>query len=485
MRPRRAVKEGGFVSNNDLCFLPAVELAQRIREKDVSAVEVMTAHLEQIERVNPKVNAIVTLAAEQAMDQARRADEALAKGESVGPLHGLPMVHKDLLVTKGIRTTFGSPIYKDYVPDHDNLMIERMKNAGGISIGKSNTPEFGAGAQTFNAVFGETRNPYDLSKTCGGSSGGSAVALACGMVPVADGTDMGGSLRIPAAFCNVVGLRPSMTRVPIWPTPAAWSPLQVDGPMGRTVQDVAMLLKVIAGPDPRAPMASTESVDSFAGPLERDFKGVRIAWSPDLGGLPVEQSVKDAIAASIPVLRDLGCEVVEAVPDFSDADEVFTTLRAWQFELHYGHLLEEHRDLMKETVIWNIGEGQKVTGPALGRAERLRTELYHRVRTFMETYEFLVLPVTPVPPFPVEQQYVTEIAGVKLETYIDWLRTCYFITITGLPAISVPCGFTADGLPVGVQIVGRPHADWSVLQLGYAFQEATRFWTKRPAVATA
>lgn len=472
-----------MAAHDDICFMPAVDQAEAVRKKHISAAELMRAHLDQIERINPKVNALVTMVSEdEAMSRAREADEALARGDETGPLHGLPMVHKDLLVTKDITTTFGSPIYRDYVPDHDNLMIERLKGAGAISLGKSNTPEFGAGAQTFNAVFGETLNPYDLEKTCGGSSGGSAVALATGMVPVADGTDMGGSLRIPAAFCNIVGLRPSMNRVPIWPTVSAWSPLQVDGPMGRTVQDVALAMSVIAGPDGKAPMASTESADIFRRPLDRDFKGTKIAWSRDMGGLPMDRRIVKAMEAQIPTFTDMGIHVEEATPDFTDADEVFRALRAWHFEMNFGRLLETNKDQLKDAVIWNIEEGLQLTGPALARTERLRTALYHRVRTFLEEYEFLILPVTAVPPFDVKQQYVEEIDGIKMETYIDWLRTCYFITVTGLPAASVPCGFTDEGLPVGMQIVGRPHDDFGVLQLAYAFQEATEFWKQRPAV---
>ncbi len=271
-----------------VCFLPAVELARLIREGELSAVEVMEAHLSQIERVNPEVNAIVTLLPERALEEARRADAALARGEGIGPLHGLPVAHKDLFWTKGVRTTFGSPIFENFVPKADALIVERLKRAGAISVGKTNTPEFGAGSQTFNEVFGATLNPYDTSKTCGGSSGGAAVALACGMVPLADGSDMGGSLRNPAAFCNVVGLRPSPGRVPSWPSQTSWSPLSVEGPMARTVRDAALMLSAIAGPDRRSPISISEPPGRFAGPLERDFSGVRVAWSPDLGGPPLE-----------------------------------------------------------------------------------------------------------------------------------------------------------------------------------------------------
>lgn len=466
----------------EIVFLTAQEMVRLIQAGELSALEVMEAHLAQIQRVNPKVNAIVTLVAEQALDGARKADQALARGAPLGPLHGLPVAHKDLVETKGIRTTYGSPIFKEHVPDFDALIVERLKAAGAITVGKTNTSEFGAGSQTFNPVFGPTRNPYDLSKTCGGSSGGAAVALACGMVPIADGSDLGGSLRNPASFCNVVGFRPSPGRVPTWPTPSAWFPLTVEGPMARTVQDVALMLSAVAGPDPRCPISIAEPGERFSGPLGRDFNGVRVAWSRDLGGLPVEPGVSKVLETHLHVFQDLGCLVEEAQPNMSDADEVFRVWRAWRFELSHGTLLQEHRHLMKETVIWNIDEGRKLTGPQVGRAELKRTALYHRVRQFMERYEFLLLPVSQVLPFPVEKEYVTEINGVPMHTYLDWMRSCYYITVTGLPAISVPCGFSPDGLPVGLQIVGRHQEDLGVLQLAYAFQEATGFWKRRPPI---
>lgn len=265
--------------SHELCFLPAVELARLLREKQISAREIMSAHLAQVERVNPKVNAIVTLAAEQAQAESERADAVRMRGEILGPLHGLPIAHKDLQPTRGLRTTFGSPIYKDFVPESDSLVVERLKNAGAISFGKTNVPEFGAGSQTFNPVFGATRNPYDLTKTSGGSSGGAAAALACGMTPIADGSDMGGSLRNPAGFCNVVGLRPSPGRVPSWPSELGWLTMAVDGPMARTVADTALILSALAGPDDRSPISLTEPGESFAVPLKRDFKGTRLAWA--------------------------------------------------------------------------------------------------------------------------------------------------------------------------------------------------------------
>ncbi len=471
-----------MIANTEICFLPATELARRIRAKQLSAVEVLEAHLAQIERVNPRVNAIITLVADQALDQARTADAALARGDAVGPLHGLPIAHKDLMETKGIRTTSGSPIYANHVPDHSALIVERIQRAGAITIGKTNVPEFGAGSQTFNPVFGATLNPYDTSKTCGGSSGGAAVALACGMIPIADGSDMGGSLRNPAGYCNVVGLRPSPGRVPSWPTQLGWNTLSVDGPMARTVADVALLLSAIAGPDPRSPIALAEPGSRFAQSLDRDFRGARVAWSCDLGGLPLDPRVTAAIDAQRYTFEALGCVVEDGEPDLADADEIFKILRAWSFESSLGELLRTQRDQLKDTIIWNIEAGARLSGPDIARAERQRTALYQRMREFMATHEFLICPVSQVPPFDVTLPYIREINGVPMETYIDWMRSCYYISVTGHPAISVPCGFTPEGLPVGVQIVGRHQDELGVLQLAYAFEQATELWKRRPAI---
>ncbi|HWQ39267.1 MAG TPA: amidase [Burkholderiales bacterium] len=471
------------MSSADLCFLPAVELARLIREREVCAVEVMQAHLETIERVNPRVNAIVTLLPERALAGAREIDARLARGEVIGPLAGLPVAHKDLVPTKGIRTTFGSPIYRAFVPDVDAIIVERLRAAGAVTIGKTNTPEFGAGSQTFNPVFGATRNPYDLERTCGGSSGGAAVALACGMMPIADGSDLGGSLRNPASFCNVFGLRPSAGRVPHWPALSAWFPLSVLGPMARTAQDAALMLSAIAGPDPRSPICIEEPGERFAAALERDFRGVRIAWCRDFGGLPFEPEVLRVTESGLGVLESLGCVVEEATPDFRDADEIFRVMRAWHFELCYGELLDTGRALMKDTVVWNIEQGRKLSGAQVAAAERARTQLFHRMRRFMDNCAFLVAPVSQVLPFDLSLPYVSQIGGVRLETYIDWMKSCYWVSVTGQPAASVPCGFSAGGLPVGIQIVGRYRDDFGVLQLAHAFEQATGFWKQKPPLA--
>lgn len=466
----------------EICFSSATELLRRLRAKELSAREVMQAHLAQIERCNPRLNAIVTLHAGEALEAAGRADDALLRGEPTGALHGLPVAHKDSFFTRGMRTTFGSRIYRDLVPEQDSVIVERQRRAGAIAIGKTNVPEFAAGAQTFNDVFGVTRNPYDPSKTCGGSSGGAAVALACGMVPLADGSDLGGSLRNPANFCNVVGLRPSIGRVAQWPNDDAWNILSVSGPMARCVDDVALLLDVISGPDPRDPIAFPDDGTCSGTLPERDFSGTQVAWSADLGGLPVERAVTDVLAAQRPAFAALGCTIEEATPSLSAADEAFQTLRAILFVNSFGGLVEQHRELFKETIVSNVELGQRLTGTQVARAVKLRTEVFARMQRFMQRYEFLIAPVNQVIPFPVEQPYPTQIEDVAMHSYMDWLRSCSVITVTGHPAISVPCGFTPEGLPVGVQVVGRYRDERGLLQFARAFERATRTGLRRPAL---
>jgi len=467
----------------DLCELTACELARRIRRKELSAREALTAHLDRIALANPRLNAIVTLTADQAMLHAAAADERLARGEVVGPLHGVPVAHKDLLLTRGLRTTFGSPLFADFVPDQDSLIVERLHDAGAITIGKTNTPEFGAGSQTFNPVFGATLNPYDATKTCGGSSGGAAVALACGMLPLADGTDMGGSLRNPASFCAVVGLRPSPGRVPAWPAADAWSTLSVDGPMARTVSDAALMLSAIAGPDQRSPIALGDPGRAFAPPLDRDLRGVRVAWWTSLGGAPVDPLVRSVVNAQRGVFEALGCRVTDAEPDFTDFDGVFKVVRAVAFLTSVSPRIGGRRDLVKDTILWEIDRGTRLTANEIASALARRSELYQRMLRFMERHDCFVLPTVQVPPFSIDQPYPTEIYGVRMETYIDWMKSCYFISIVGHPAISVPCGFTDDGLPIGLQIVGRHHDDRGVLEIAHAFEQA-RGIKPRPPISS-
>ena len=449
----------------EICFLPATELARALGARELSAREVLDAHREQIERWNPLVNAIVTTTFERAKAQAYAADEALARGEPAGPLHGLPIAHKDLVDTAGIRTTYGSPVFADNVPEVDEPFVTRVREAGAILVGKTNTPEFGAGSHTFNPVFGLTRNPYDPSVSAGGSSGGAAAALACGMVPIADGSDLGGSLRNPASFCNVVGFRPTLV-------PPADDPLDLstDGPMARTVDDVALLLGVMTG-------AGDQAIPGG------DVAGSAVAWAPSFGGaMPVDPVVSATVASVRGVVEELGCAVTDAAPDLRGAREAFLTLRARTYALGLGELLAEHRDEIKPTVVWNIEQGLALGTEDVERAVARRDDVRAAAAAFFDTYDVLVVPVSQVPPFDVELEYPTEVAGTHMETYVDWMESCWSITVLGAPAISVPCGFTDDGLPIGMQIVGPPGADAAVLQFARAFERATDVGAIRPTV---
>ena len=469
------------MDSTSICEMTALQMRAEIAAGHLSARDVVQAHLDRIEQWNPKVNAIVTLDADGALARAAQADAAQAAGKPLGLLHGLPVAHKDSFLTAGMRTTYGSPVFRDFVPTRDSLPVARQRAAGAITLGKTNLPEFGAGSHTFNTVFGATRNPYDRHRTAGGSSGGAAAALATRMLPLADGTDMGGSLRNPAGFCNVVGLRPSPGRVPNVPAAAPYSTLTVAGPMARTVGDTALMLAALAGPDARDPLAIEQDPRRFLDPLERDFRGVRVAVTMDWDGLPVEPAVVQALQAQIEVFGKLGCIVEEACPDFGDADGAFQALRAQQFAIGQGDTVRQYRDKVKQTVIWNTELGWSQPAERLVHAERERAALFERMHTFMQDYDFIIGPVSQVVPFKVDEEYPLAIDNMPMLNYIDWMRSAYYVSLTGHPAISVPAGFTATGLPVGLQIVGRYRDEWSVLQMAYAFEQATQFWKQAPA----
>jgi amidase len=464
--------------------MPARELANLIRKKKVSAREVMVAHLDQIRRVNPKINAIVALLDDaKCLARADEADRLLAKGGRVGPLHGLPWAFKDLESALGFPFTRGSLIYKDFMAAEDTVLVERIRNAGAVVIGKTNVPEFGMGSHSYNKVYGVTRNPYDLSKTAGGSSGGAGAALATGMLPLADGSDLGGSLRNPANFNNIVAIRPSVGLVPTAPSQLPWVGFSVKGPMARSVADTAFLLSVMSGADSRDPACHPSDPPSFNKPLDRRLKGVRVAWCPDLGGLPLDTRVRSVLDAQRGTFEALGCIVDEACPDLSGADEVFLTIRRWRTWASLGPLLNEHRGKMKPEAISEMESGAKLTGSDVARAMIRHTELMDRMRRFQEKYAFLLCAVNQVPPFDATIDWPKEISGVKMDHYIAWMKSAYWITTTFCPAVSVPAGFTADGLPVGIQIVGRYRDDFGVLEVAHAFEQATGFGRKRPALA--
>jgi amidase len=466
--------------SDELWRRSAIELAAAIRDRDVSCVEVMQAHLSRIEAVNPLLNAIVTLDAELGLRAAATADGALARDEAPGPLHGLPMAIKDLEDTAGMRTTYGSPIYRDHVPAADTLMVTRLRRAGAIVVGKTNTPEFGAGSQTFNPVFGATRNPYDRARTPGGSSGGAAAAVASGMLPFADGSDLGASIRNPASFCNLVGLRTAPGRVPAVPSASAWNPMGVLGPLARSVEDAALLLRAMAGPDPRAPLSLDDPPEAFVLGAGIDPRGVRIAWSRNLGDLPVEPAVTAVLEDHRAALEAMGCVVEDVEPDLAGADDAFEVLRAVGYAQAFGPMLETDGDQLKDTIRWNTRVGLALTGADVARALELQSEMYERMRALLEGYDALALPVSQVTPFAIEQEWVTEIAGTAMGSYLEWMRSCSRITVTAHPALSLPAGFTPDGLPVGVQLVGRQRGELGLLRLAAAIEQATRVGRRAP-----
>jgi len=462
-------------------YTPAREMVAAVRAREISARELLELHLARIDEVNPVVNAVVSLGAERAHEEAQAADERLSRGDEVGPLHGLPFAVKDTHHVRGWRTTFGSPVMAGHVSGWDDLLVERIRRAGAVVIGKTNVPEWAAGSHTFNPVFGATLNPYDRGRSAGGSSGGAAAALASGMVPLADGSDMGGSLRNPASFCNVVGLRPSVGRVPIWPTWNYWETLSVHGPLGRDVADLALLLSVIAGPDDRSQTALSTPGDVFAPPLDGSLEGVRVAWAPDLGGtIDVDDEVAAVIGAQAAVLEAAGARVAPAAPDLTGADKVFRVLRAWLFDYMLGDMLAAHPDKFKAALAANIRAGRPLTGREIAGAHERRTELGDRLREFFVDHDVLALPVSQVPPFPADQEYPTEINGHAQETYLDWMRSCFLITVTGCPAISVPAGFTPGGLPVGLQLVAPAGGERRLLEIAAAYERVNDAGRQRP-----
>ena len=479
-------RQNQSVSSSEIVSLDAVALSRAIKTKQVSCVEVMTAYLDHIERLNPRVNAIVSLQPRaDLLEQAGTRDVQLARGEHLGWMHGFPHAVKDLEPTKGIRTTMGSPLFKDFVPREDSIMVERIRSAGAIIIGKTNVPEFGLGSQTYNSVFGTTLNAYDQSKTCGGSSGGAAVALALKMVPVADGSDNGGSLRNPVAWNNVFGFRTSFGRVPSLFNEVFMPPISVNGPMARTVPDLAMLLSVIAGYDPRAPLSIRQDPAEFAGPLVRDFKGTRIGWAGDFGGrIPFDPGVLELCASTLKVFESLGCIVESAIPDYP-IEPVWNSwckIRAWQIAVKYRVPFADHakRAQMKPELQWEIENGLKTGVFDIADANIVRTAWYQAVRAFFEKYDFMIAPAGQVFPFDATIHWPKEVGDVAMDTYHRWMQVMIPTSMSGCPALSVPAGFNANGLPMGIQIVGPNHAEMACMQLAHAYDQATNWVAKRP-----
>jgi amidase len=444
----------------------ARELARLIRDRAVSPVELLDAHLAAIEAVNPKLNAIVTLVAEQARDAARAAEQAVMKGEPLGLLHGLPVAIKDITLTAGIRTTYASPIYKDFVPSEDAEVVRRLKAAGAIVIGKTNTPEFAAGANTVNALFGATRNPWDPALSAAGSSGGSAVAVATGMVPIAQGTDFGGSVRVPAAFCGIVGLRPTPGLIPSYPQPLAWDFGQTNGPMTRDAEDAALMLDAMTGFSRLTPTSVAPPWQSALAEMQRrpDAKGVRVAYVSDIAGIGVDPEVDEICRAAAVRLKDAGAAVEQIAFDAGDGRAPYQTWRGfWMVGQQYDRLkmIEQFGPNLKG----NVEAGLKLAVLDFAAAEQKRQEVFHRFRELFDRFDILLTPTAPVRPFPVEKNYPNDINGRKLDSYIDWISPTFLITLVSLPAASAPAGLTRDGLPVGLQIVAPRFEEPAILSV--------------------
>jgi amidase len=478
------VNAAAVVRPSAIVLLDATALGDAIRTRQVSCVEVMTAYLDHIEKINPHVNAIVALQDRASLlAQSAERDNQILRGELLGPLHGFPLAVKDLMPVKGIRMTMGSPILKDFIPNSDSIMVERLRRAGGIFIGKTNTPEFGLGSHTYNPVYGATRNAYDQTRSAGGSSGGAAVSLALRMLPVADGSDYGGSLRNPAGWNNVFGFRTSLGLVPA-AAPDGWLPsMGVVGPMARNVPDLAMLLSVQAGYDARMPLSTPGDGSAFQRRLDVEPKGKRIAWSGDFRGyLPFEPGVLDVCKSALRVFESMGCIVEEAQPDYS-IDSVWRAwlkLRAWQTGVG---LLDYYNDpakraLMKPEAIFEVESGLKLSAMDISAASVIRTEWYQAVRRFFEKYDYFIVPTAQLFPFDVNLHWPQTLAGRKMETYHEWMKCVLPITMSGCPALAAPAGFSEQGLPIGIQIVGANHAEMACLQLAHAYDTVTR-WTAR------
>lgn len=468
---------------NEILRMSAADLVSAIGRGEVSAREALDAHLERIDEVNPAINAVVTVDPERARDAADTADRLTTSGAKTPPLHGLPMTHKDTHAVAGMRSTNGSRIFTDHVPEEDDLVVARLRAAGVVATGKSNVPEFGAGSHTFNEVFGTTTNPYDPTLSAGGSSGGVAAAIAVGIQPLGEGSDVGGSLRIPASFCGVVGFRPSYGVIPS-PTPVddqAW--LGRTGPMAREVSDIALFMSAVSGPSDRVVPAAPLTGDDFSEPIVGDLRGVRIGWSPDLGlGVPVEPEVLDVLTRRLRVFEEAGASVEEAAPDLTDADEVFLTTRALNFATAFGPLVREYRDLIKPEVVWNVESGLALRTSQIIDATLARTRLAAAVRDFYSRYDLFVSPAAQVLPFDARSRYPSSINGMETAGYLDWMRSAWVLSATGLPILAVPAGFTGMGLPVGFQMAAGHYRDVELLRYTKAFEDRTRCVDQRPDI---
>nr|WP_237465362.1 amidase family protein [Leucobacter luti] len=464
----------------DLCRMSAESQLAAMAGGTLSAAELLSETRRRYELANPLVNAIVTTDFAAAERSATESDRRRAAGEPPRQLEGLPVAVKDLEQTAGMRTTFGSALHADFVPTSDSLVVERLRAAGAVIYGKTNTPEFGTGSHTYNRVFGTTTNPYAPDRSAGGSSGGAAAALAAGLVSIADGSDMGGSLRTPAAFCNVVGLRPSAGRVPNWPSDNAWETLSTNGPMGRTVGDTALLLGALSAGSDRAPLGFPEPFDTRIGAHERRL---RIGWSRTLDGLEIDPAVTEVLEAhGLPTLLELGHTVTDEEPELAAADTVFRVMRGIGYARNFGSLLAGKRELLGPELIANTEAGLQYSLDDYLDAREQRTRVYAGMARLFERIDVLAAPVTAVLPFPAAQHWPREINGVQQPDYLEWMRASWRITVTGFTAISVPCGLSAGGLPVGIQLIAPPRHEARILALAAQFERARPMWRETPRV---
>lgn len=462
----------------DLLRLTARQAVAGLEKGEFTPLELIDAAERRTQAVDGAVNALVTRCFDRARERARSLPPP--RDRKRGQLHGLPVAIKDLTDVAGVRCTMGSTLYADRVPDRSDILVERLEQRGGLVVAKSNTPEFGAGAQTFNDVFGTTKNPWNTALTPAGSSGGAAAALASGMVWLAHGSDLGGSLRVPASFCGVVGLRPSLGRVAHGPSPTPFDSLNVEGPMGRTVGDVALMLDAMAGEHRLDPWSKPAPAVPFVDAVDHPAPPKRVAWSPDLGIAPVDAGVAEICARAVRQFDACGATVEEDCFGLSDAEPIFQTLRAAGFAARMAPVLAEKRDALKPEVVWNIEKGLALTADDIGRADRARAALCRRMVAFFDDYDLLACPTAVVPPFNHEMRYVSEVGGVRFDSYIGWLSLTFAITLTGCPALSLPCGYTADGLPVGLQLVAAPGNEAGLLSGAAALEETLGLATAVP-----
>jgi amidase len=471
-----------------LFYKPAYEIAGIVKNKKISPVEVVNTFLERIEKINPLINAYCTVAGEQALQAARELETKINNGQPAGPLAGVPVSIKDVTLTKGIRTTFGSKLYSNFVPELDSLVVERLKAAGAIILGKTNTPEFAAGGSTYNDLFGPTSTPWNKAYNSGGSSGGSAAAVSAGLCATAEGNDLGGSLRIPASFCGIVGMRPSPGRIPFYPNDLYWDTMSLEGPMARNIKDLALMLDVMAGPDYRSPVALMPKEASYFESIVQTESGKnssKIAWSGNLGLTPIDNEVLEVAKTAVGVFEQMGCRVVEDCPDFSGLQETAAILRGVRYAALYQDNLDKpvFLEQVNPNIIKNARQGLELTAAQIAKAEQHRSRLWQQMIVFFDSYDLIAVPTVPIKPFPLDTSYPTEINGQEMQSYIDWIMLTYAFSVTGLPVISIPCGWTDDGFPVGLQLAGKPGGERELLLAAACFEKHKPWQARRPPLA--